>query len=101
MSQGCDGCGREFFRLPTAHQTRTPIEIANDAIRTYRRIGCVPGRNNNAGMAVWLMMKNSASPHSGSEPLDRGRGICRDAFVNGDQISREAIRMEAPAGRRA
>src|SRR3954469_10892995 len=60
---GCAGCVREVFAAATAHQIKVAKEMTNEAIRMYRRNGCVPGKYRSAGMAVWLITKNSGNPH--------------------------------------
>ena len=58
---------------------------------------CVPGRKSSAGIAVWLMMKNSAIPH-----CDGGvdGGLSAGRFIHRHHFAREPFGVETPARRR-
>src|SRR6476620_4425846 len=65
---GCAGCGRDVLATATAHQSSVANEIAKEAMRMYRRNCWEPGRYRSAGIAVWLMTKNSGKPHFSRAP---------------------------------
>jgi hypothetical protein len=56
---------------------------------------CVPGRNSNAGIAVWLTMKNSASPQLENSG-DGALGV--DRFIDSDDVACQAVGVEALTG---
>ena len=61
-------------------------------MRTYSLKGCVPGRKSTAGIAVWLMMKNSARPQ---READADAASDADLFIHRHDLGGEAIGIEA------